>query len=78
MLRAVASAWACTLVSRVAPQLNERACGAVSHRAVLQARLTRDTAFADSGFWDFALLTLYDHGVRRAALGGVTALSEFG
>lgn len=52
--------------------------GAPAHRAVLRASLARDLAFADSGFWDFALLSAYDYGVRKVVLGGVTALSEFG
>ena len=45
---------------------------------MLHATLIQDLAFADSGFWDFALLSLYDHGVRKVILGGITALSEFG
>lgn len=49
-----------------------------AHQAVLRNRLARDQAFADSGFWDFALLSLYDYAVRRLVLGGVTALSELG
>lgn len=58
--------------------LDGRAQGASAHRAILRAALARDLAFADSGFWDFALLSVYDYGVRKVVLGGVTALSEFG
>lgn len=45
---------------------------------MLQGQLVQNLAFADSGFWDFALLSAYDYGVRRLVLGGVTALSELG
>ena len=55
-----------------------RSQGAPGHRAVLRAALARDLAFADSGFWDFALLSVYDYGVRKVVLGGITSLSEFG
>ena len=50
----------------------------LSHRAVLQARLASTAAFGDSGYWDFALLSLYDHWMRKVVLGGLTALSELG
>lgn len=66
------------IVTRSFRGLGERTRGARSHRAIMQATLMQDLAFADSGFWDFALLSLYDYGVRKVVLGGITAMSEFG
>lgn len=71
MLRILASQWLNTL-------LGGEGRTPRAHKAILQDRLARDQAFADSGFWDFALLSLYDYAVRRLVLGGVTALSELG
>jgi hypothetical protein len=72
MVRLVVSGWVAVLPQR--PPAGQ----APGHAAVRMRALVRDQAFADSGFWDFALLHLYDHVVRRLVLGGLTALSEFG
>jgi hypothetical protein len=49
-----------------------------SHAETRRDALLSEQAHADSGFWDFAVLWLYDRGVSRLVLGGVTALSEVG
>ena len=45
---------------------------------MLLGRVAQGQAFADSGFWDFALLSLYDLALRRVVTGGLAALSELG
>lgn len=78
MVRLFVSGWAALLAQRALGGANPARPGSPSHDAARRAALVRDQAFADSGFWDFALLRLYDHAMRRFVLGGITALSEFG
>lgn len=61
-----------------AENLGRKAWEPICHHKVVMGMALSESAFEDSGYWDYALLMFYDEFAHTIVFSGLTALTGFG